>query len=70
MEDHLPHGRKLLKQFDLKSGGPCTATHSEPMEDVVVGDGGVEAVIENHHPCLTHHLHETYAAVVSDSFWY
>ena len=70
VEDLLPHGRNLLKHFDLKGGGPCAATHPEPMEVFVVGDGGVESAIENHHHFLPHHLHKTYAAVFTAPFRY
>ena len=45
MEERLPHGRNLLKQFDLEGGGPRTATLPEPMEGVVVGDGCGEAAV-------------------------
>ena len=45
VQDLLPQGRKLLKQLGLKGGGACTATCPEPMEEVVVGDGGCETSI-------------------------
>ena len=68
MEERLPHGRNLLKQFDLEGGGPRTATLPEPMEGVVVGDGGGEAAIKNQLHRLPHHLHKPYDAVVTDPF--
>ena len=40
----------------------------ETVEGVVVGDGGGEAVIENHCHRLLHHLHEAYATVVTSPF--
>ena len=45
VEDRFPHGHNLLKQFDLEIFGPCAASHPEPMEGIMVGDGGGEAVI-------------------------
>ena len=45
MEDLFPRGRNLLKQFDLEGCGPCATSHPEPMEGVVLVDGGVEATI-------------------------
>ena len=66
MEHCLPQGCKMLEKIDLEGGGPRTATHSEPVEEVVVGDGGGEAAIENHRhrlstspprgPCRGSHL--------------
>ena len=35
----------------------------------MVGDGGSEAVIENHCHCLPNHLHEAYVTVVPSTFW-
>ena len=64
----LFQGRNLPKQFDLEGVSPCTATCPEPGQEVVVGDGGGEAVIENHHHCLPYHLHEAYAAIVPFPF--
>ena len=57
-----------MKQLDLKGGGPCTTTHLESVEGVVVGDGGGEAAIENHRHRLLDHLHESYAVVVPSPF--
>ena len=68
MEDRFPHCRNLLKQFDLEDCGPSAASRPEPMEGVVVGDEGGEALIEYHRHHLPHHLHETYATVVTSPF--
>ena len=68
MENRLPHGRNLLKQLDLEGEGPCTATRSEFMKGFVVGDGVGKASIYNRFHRLLHHLHETYAAVVTAFF--
>ena len=68
MEDRLPHGCNLLKQFDLEGGSPHTAPHPGPSEGFVVGYGGGEAETENHCHRLPHQLHETYAAVVTTTF--
>ena len=57
MDYRLPQVRNLLDQLDLEVGGPCTANHPEPVEGVVVGDGGSEAAVENHHNLLPDHLH-------------
>ena len=57
MDHCLPQGRNLMEQLELKGGGPCTATCLEPVEGVVVGDGGVKAAIENHRHRLPQHLH-------------
>ena len=57
MEDRFPHGRNLLKKFDLEGCVPRAAFFLELMEGVVVGDGGCEASIEYHRRRLTHHLH-------------
>ena len=68
MEYCLPQGHNLLDQLDLEGGGPSTATLPEPVEGVVLGDGGGEAVIENHLHRLPDLLHEAYAAVVPYPF--
>ena len=47
-EDHLPQGRNLMNQLDLKGGGTHTANRPESVEEFVVGDGGGEAAIDNH----------------------
>ena len=65
MEDRLPQGCNLLKQIDLKGGGPRTATRLESVEGVMLGDGGGEAAIENHRHRLTNHLHDAYTAVLT-----
>ena len=70
MEDHLPQGCNLLNNFEFKGGGPRTATHPKSVEEVVVGDGGGEAAIENHRHRLTNHLREAYTAVVPSPFRY
>ena len=41
----LPQGLNLMKRLELEGGSPCTATRPESMEEVVLGDGGGEAVI-------------------------
>ena len=69
VEDYLFHSHKLMKQFDLEGGGTCTAPRSEPMEGIVVGDGGSEAAIENHCHQLPQKIHTTYAALVNTPFW-
>ena len=69
MEDCLPHGRNLLKQFDLEGLGPCTLSCTEPTKEVVVDDGGSEASIEDHLHRLPHHLNKIYATVVTYPFW-
>ena len=68
MENRLPQGRNLLKHLDLEGGGPCTATHPESVEGVVVGDGGSEAAVKNNRHRLPNHLHEAYAALVPSPF--
>ena len=68
VEDRLPRDRNLLKQFDLEGCGTRTSSRPEPMEGVVVGDGGGEAEIKDHHHLLPHHLHEIYATVVTAPF--
>ena len=68
VEGRFPHGHNLLKQFDLDFFGPRTASRPEPMEGVVVGDGGGEAAIEYYLHRLPHHLHDTYSAVLSAPF--
>ena len=55
--------------ISLTLRGPRTATSPEPVEGVVVGDGGSEAAIENHHHLLPYHFHEAYATVVPSPFW-
>ena len=70
VEDRLPQGPNLLKHLDLKGDSPCTVTRPEYVEEVVVGDGGSEAVIKNHRHLLSNHLHEDYAAVAPSPFWY
>ena len=45
IQDLLPHGRYLMKQFGLKSGNTCAKTCLEFMEEVVVGNGGCEPSI-------------------------
>ena len=70
MEDRLPQGCNLLKQIELEGGGPCTVTHPESMEEVVVGDVGGEVVIKNHRHRLPDHLHEAYVTIVPPPFWY
>ena len=45
MEHRLPQGCNLLENLDLKGDGPHTVTRPEPVEGVVVGDGGVESAI-------------------------
>ena len=45
MEHRLSQGRNMLYQLDLEGGGHRTAACPEPMEIVVVGDGGGEASI-------------------------
>ena len=70
VEDRFPHGHNLLKKFDLKGCGSRTASHPEPMEVVVLGNGGGEMVIEYHRHCLPHHLYETYSSVVPSPFRY
>ena len=70
MDHRLLQGRNLLEQVYLKGGGPHTTTCPEPVDIFVVGDGGSEAAIENHHHRLSHHLHEAYAAIVTSPFWY
>ena len=47
MEYRLPQGRNLLEKLDLEGGGTRTATRPEPVEGVVVGDGGGESAIFN-----------------------
>ena len=69
MEHCLPQGYNLLEQLDLESGFPCTATRLEPVKGVVLGDGGGEAAIENHHHRLPYHLHKAYTAVFPSPFW-
>ena len=66
----FPHGRNLLKHSDLKGCGPHAASRPEPMEGVVLGNGGSETAIGYHRHRLPHHLHETYATVVSPPFHY
>ena len=68
MEHCLPQGLNILDQIDLEVRSPCTLTHPEPVDGVVVGDGGSEAAIDNHRHCLPHHLHGAYAAVVTSPF--
>ena len=68
MEHCLPQGYNLLEQLDLEGDGPRTATRTEPVEGVMVGDGGDEATIENHRHFLPHHLHKAYSAVVTPPF--
>ena len=43
VKDLPHHGNELMKQFDLKGGGPRTATHTGPIKGVVVGDEGGES---------------------------
>ena len=57
-----------MKKFDLEVGGPCTTTQPEPMNGVVVGDGGGEAVIENHLYRLPNHTHKDSTTVVATPF--
>ena len=64
MEDLPPQGCNLLKQLEKYSGYPRTATRPESVEEVLVGDGGGEAAIDNHCHGLPNHLHEAYAGVL------
>ena len=57
MEHRLPQGRNLTKQINLEGSSPRTGTLPEPVEGVVLGDGGGEAVVENQRHCLPHHHH-------------
>ena len=57
-----------MDQLNLERAGPCTATHTKPVEGVVLGDGGGEAEVENHHHYLPYHLQEAYVAVVPHPF--
>ena len=68
MEYRLPQGRNLLDKLDLEGDGPCMATHLEPVDGVVLGDGGSEVAFENHRHRLPYHLHEAYAAVFTSPF--
>ena len=52
-----------MKQLELKGSGPHTATRPESVEEVVLGDGGYEAAIENHRHRFPNNPHEAYAAV-------
>ena len=68
MEYHLPQGRNLLEQIYLKGGGPLTATRTEPVKGVVVGDCGGEVAVENHRQRLLDHLRRAYGALVPSHF--
>ena len=68
MEDLLSQGHNLMKQLELEGGGPRTATHPESVVEVLVGNDGSEAAIENHRHHLPNYLHEAYAAVVPPPF--
>ena len=51
-EHRLPQVRNLMEQIDLEGGGPRTATCPEPVEGVVLGDGGGDAAIALLFSCL------------------
>ena len=68
VEEHFPHGRNLLNQFDLNGFVPRTATRPEPMEGIVLGKGGIEVMIEYHCHRLPQDLQDTYAKVVPAPF--
>ena len=68
VEDLLHQGFNLLKQLELKGGGPCTATCPESMEEVLVSDVDGEVAIDNHCYRLLNHLHKAYAAVLPSPF--
>ena len=68
MEGRLHQRRNLMEQLELEGGGLHTANHPEYVEEVVLGDGGGEAAIKNHHHRLPNHLYEAYAVVVSSHF--
>ena len=57
-----------MEKLDLEGGGPRNANRPEPVEGVVLGDGGGDAAIKNRHHCLPDHLHEAHAAVVPSHF--
>ena len=69
MEDRFPHGHNMLENFDLEGCGPHAAYRPEPMEGVVLGDEGGEAMIYYNLHRLPHHLHKIYAASVISPFW-
>ena len=35
MEDHIPHGEKLLKQLCVEGGGPYSSTRAKDIHNVM-----------------------------------